>query len=44
MNNMNLSKIIEEMKLTVYLFVLAAAVLSMLMILGFGAYELYISL
>jgi hypothetical protein len=44
MNNMNLDKIIEEMKLTVYLFVLAATVLSMLMILGFGAYELYISL
>ncbi len=43
MNNMNLDKIIEEMKLTVYLFVLAAVVFSMLMILGFGAYELYIS-
>jgi hypothetical protein len=44
MNNMNLSKIIEEMKLTVYLFVLAATIFLMLMILGFGAYELYISL
>jgi len=43
MNNMNLDKIIEEMKLRVYIFVLAATVLSMLMILGFGAYELYIS-
>jgi len=44
MNNMNLSKIIEEMKLTVYLFVLAATIFLMLMILGFGAYELFISL
>mgnify|MGYP006928172617 FL=1 len=44
MNNMNLSKIIEEMKLTVYLFVLAATIFLMLMILGFGVYELYISL
>jgi len=44
MNNMNLSKMIEEMKLTVYLFVLAATIFLMLMILGFGAYELFISL
>jgi hypothetical protein len=44
MNNMNLDKIIEEMKFTVYLFVLAAALLSMLMILGFAAHDLYLSL
>ena len=43
MNNMNLDKIIEEMKLTMYLFVFAVVVFSMLMILGYGAYELYIS-
>jgi len=43
MNNMNLDKIIEEMKLTMYLFVFAVVVLSMLMILGYGFYELYIS-
>ncbi len=44
MNNMNLDKIIEEMRFTVYLFVLAAAALSILMILGYSTYKLYLSL
>jgi|14BtaG_2_1085337.scaffolds.fasta_scaffold136012_2 hypothetical protein len=44
MNNMNLDKIIEEMKFTVYLFVLVAAVLSIITLLGYSAYKLYLSL
>jgi hypothetical protein len=41
---MKFKRIVEEIKLTIYLVLLAAVILTFLTVLGTGAYELYISL
>lgn len=38
---MKFKRIVEEIKLTIYLFLFTAVILTLLVVLGTGAYELY---